>query len=62
MRKIAIRERRNLPVEKYKKIPNYRRYWKQPSLIGVDQKLSKEQRKKIAEKFFQLVEKAGEKG
>jgi len=48
-------------LEKYKKIPSYRRYWKQPSLVGNDQKLSKEQRRKIAERFFQLVEKAGKK-
>jgi len=61
MRKIAVRERRNLPVEKYKKIPCYRRYWNQPCLIGIDQKLSKEQRRKITKRFFQLVGKAGEK-
>jgi len=48
-------------LEKYKKIPSYRRYWKQPSLIGNDQKLSKEQRRKITKRFFQLMEKNGNK-
>jgi len=46
-------------LEKYKKIPSYRRYWNQPTLTGTDQKLSKEQRRKITEKFFHLLEKTG---
>jgi len=47
-------------LEKYKRIPSYRRYWNQPNLIDTDKKLSKEQRRKVLEKFFELVDESKE--
>jgi hypothetical protein len=40
--------------EKKKRIASYRLYWNHPRLIS---KLSGEQRKRVEEKFFKLVEK-----
>jgi len=47
-------------LERYKRIPSYRRYWNQPNLIRTDKKLSKEQRRKVLEKFFELVDESKE--
>jgi len=41
-------------VEKKKRIASYRLYWNHPRLIS---QLSEQQRKKVKEKFFKLVEK-----
>jgi hypothetical protein len=49
-------------VQKYKRIPSYRRYWKQPSLICMDKRLSNEQRKKVIEKFLKLTANSGKSG
>jgi len=38
-----------------KKVMNYRLYWNQPRLIS---QLPEEQKRKIVEKFFELVEKS----
>jgi len=40
-----------------KKALNYRLYWNQPGLIS---RLPEEQRRKVVEKFFELVEKSKE--
>jgi len=40
-----------------KKALNYRLYWNQPRLIS---QLPEEQRRKVVEKFFELVEKSKE--
>jgi len=57
-----MENREALQAKKYKRIPSYRRYWKQPGLIRMDKKLSIEQRKKVIEKFLKLTATAGKSG
>jgi hypothetical protein len=58
----TIENREVFQVKKYKRIPSYRRYWNQPSLICMDKRLSNEQRKRVIEKFLKLTASPGKSG